>query len=95
MSLAWTIALVVLVLSHVFTFCLGVAAYHLLRMVNMRPLMPKQPMSEAKLFAAADKIAKAQINAERYAHFDRNQMAVPVPELQENVEESFAPSKKR
>jgi hypothetical protein len=96
MSGSWPVwvALVLLVLSHVFMFALGVAAYHCLRWVNMRPVVQKPPVSDAKLVAMADKLARQQAMAEQTAWITANQQINRGGPVQEQVEDSFAPRQK-
>ena len=88
------VALVVLVLSHVLMFALGAASYHCIRWINMRPMMAQRPqINEAKLAQIADKVARQQATAAQFSYMD--QMAkMGRPAEVEQVEESFAPSKK-
>ena len=97
MSGSWPvwIALVCLVSSHVFMFALGVAAYHSLRWINMRPVVPKPQMSEQKMVALADQIARRQAQQEQFAWLQRNQtMSSPAQVEEIEEEQKFAPSKK-
>lgn len=94
MSVTWGIALVVLVLSHVVMFAMGVGAYHCLRWINIRNVMAKPQMSEQKLVAMADKLARQQANAAQFDWIKANQMVNGGKQLEE-AEESFAPSVKK
>lgn len=87
------IALVLLVLSHVFMFALGVTAYHCLRWINMKPLLQKQtPVNEAKLMAMADKLARQQATSEQFAWLQRNQQVNRPVQIEES-EDAFVPKK--
>ena len=85
---AW--ALVVLVLSHVFMFAFGVAAYQIMRWVNARPIYKKPEMTEQKAQQLAERIVQRQAaEALRYQYL--NGPVQPVGRVE--GEESFAPSK--
>ncbi len=88
------IALVALVLSHVGMFALGVAAYHCLRWINLRPVLPKPPLSESKLLQMADKLAQEQVKREQFSWLQRNQQVQRPVVVDEQIEEAFAPGKK-
>lgn len=94
MSVTWGIALVVLVLSHVGMFAMGIGAYHCLRWINIRNVMPKPQLNEGKLLAMADKLARQQASAAQFDWIKANQQMNGGKQLEE-AEESFAPSVKK
>lgn len=94
MSASWPmwVALVILVLSHTFMLALGATLYHCLRWINMKPLMQqgvgRKGMNDQQLEAMAARIAKQQVEAERFAWIKRNQEASgPPPEIEDIQEE--------
>jgi hypothetical protein len=96
------IALILLVFSHVFVFCLGVVAYHMLRWLNMMPLLAgkaaQKQVNEQQLTAMADKIARQQVQKEQFSWMGRFQPPVAsreVEDVQEDQSKFSGPAPKK
>ena len=61
-------ASVLLVLTHILLFGAGAVAYHLIRVLSVRPIgpFPNKMVSDAKLAEIADKIARKQVAGDRF-----------------------------
>lgn len=90
-----------LVLSHVFLFVVGVVCYHQVRLLSVRPLSlsRQSDAQDRKLKELATALAKKEVKAEAYNYFNRFDKPVevfedaPIPNVNKLKESGFAPAK--